>query len=197
MLLPRYERRLMLANWGLHATGVAAVCLIGLIGWFVANLFNRQIASYETHADLARMFLEGAEKIIERQQAIQLRLATLKSENETLLAKIPELPQEAECLGMLTQFAQQHGVELNEFRPGPHMARDNYSEFDIQLSGGGSYEAVCRFLAGLEGLPRLCKLGDLRLSNADELGEECQIELRLIVPFDIRANNAAIAENKP
>ena len=56
MLLPRYERRLMLANWGLHATGVAAVCLIGLIGWFVANLFNRQIASYETHADLARMF---------------------------------------------------------------------------------------------------------------------------------------------
>lgn len=180
------DQRLAIASWGLHAAGTAGVCLILLAGWSLRAAMNWQIAGNQTQEELARMFLASAEKIMDRHQSTQERCALLKGANDALLARIPDAPQEAEFLGLLTELAEQCGLTLNEFRPGPHVARESCTEFDVQLAGRGPYDGVCLFLAGIDGLPRLCKLNDLRLAVADEAGEECQVELRLIVPFSLK-----------
>lgn len=180
----------------MHAAGLAGVCLIVFVAWSVQTAFHGQVSANQTHEELTRMFLESAPAIVERHRLARERHTFLKDENDALLAKIPDLPQEAEFLGQLTQLSDQCGLALSDFRPGPHATRENYTEFDVQLTGRGRYESICRFLDSIDHLPRLCKLNDLRLAGADESGEECQVELRLIVPFALRLSKSASLEGQ-
>ncbi|MGE3409479.1 MAG: type 4a pilus biogenesis protein PilO [Pirellulales bacterium] len=194
----RSQTTMLAVDAGMHAACLCVAALVAFAGWSAAALLGWRIAATQQEADDARSFLAGSQAVLQQNESLNQQCQALDQESSSLHAKIPSTSQEEDFLAQITALAADCQLELGEFRPGPPAERDGFSEFEVQINGRGSYDGVCRFLAGLQGLPRLCKLAQLGLSSADESGENCVIETRLLVPYNLSQVAAApTGEQRP
>lgn len=100
------------------------------------------------------------------------------------MTRIPETAQESEFLAQLSQLAKDTGLTILEFRPGKITDRTTHRELEISLSAHGGYHSLCELLAGLEKLPRLCRVTSLTIDrDSTTTVEQYPVRMSVVVYF--------------
>ena len=113
----------------------------------------------------------------------QTKLARQTVEN--LAAKMPASPQESQFLHELSQMAATNQVTLSDFRRGNIADLKEFKEIELRVRGTGTYAGLCRWLTGLEGLPRNVRVSQMTLSAPATAGGNCSVELDLHLRYGL------------
>lgn len=168
------------------ADAVGLVVTIGLaaVALLVAYLpMSLQKGVYEKQAAEGVAFLDRKPAIHARHTRLTEQLAASEALLANLLARIPDEPQESEFLAQLVQLAQESGLATKEFRPGETTKEGKLGQVEIQFSASGTYEQICRFLAGLQSMPRFCRVNSLKVTVEDPLADTYPVDVGLMVYF--------------
>ena len=156
-------------SWTIHGVGSALLVGIGLALELLVIAPMRQ-HSEEDRVEIEqleqRVALEG--KIRREFRELRAALKAQKQKQRGFRERLPSDPLEAEFLAQVARLAEEVGLNVRDYRPGQVTPRGDYAEVDIELSGEGSYESICRFLYGLSQIPRLSSLAGLEIQAGSE-----------------------------
>ena len=190
---PERERRLGIA---LHAMG--AVVVIGAataIGVWGYEPLQREQTKTRQLLNATNEFIATEESITTEARLVEQQLVETRREFEVALELVPETPEEAEFLALLSTLASTSRLNIREFRPGNVTRFGTHSELEIRVSAEGGYPSLCRFLAGLESLPRLCNVRALNVSGTGGRVEgQYPIDLTVVVFFATRQQDPTEAQ---
>ncbi|MGH7128193.1 MAG: type 4a pilus biogenesis protein PilO [Planctomycetaceae bacterium] len=168
--------------WLLHAAGLGVTLALCAAGWLcVLGPITTQTDDARQRLDAARSLLKSDAAVRRRNVSLHAQHDGLESQSRQLLSRMPETPEESEFLAQLTQLAVRTGVLLREFQPSAAAANDSFQELEIRVSAESDYESLCRFLAGVNDLPRLCRLTALDLAVADDPGGPYRVEMGIVI----------------
>ena len=134
--------------------------------------------------DATQQFVAAGDSIESESRLVAQRLDEARLKYQGALRSVPDAAYESEFLSELSTLATQSELAIREFRPGGVTQRDACHELEIRLSAEGTYPNLCRFLAGLERLPRLCNVRSLNVSGTGSSAEgRYPIDLTVVVFF--------------
>jgi Tfp pilus assembly protein PilO len=134
--------------------------------------------------EATREFVESGDSIESEARLVAQRLEETRVEYQHALRSVPDATYESEFLSELSTLAADSNLAIREFRPGGVTHRDRYDELEIRLSAEGTYPNLCRFLAGLEALPRLCNVRSLSVTGTgSSSGNRYPIDMTVVVFF--------------
>jgi Tfp pilus assembly protein PilO len=145
--------------------GLAAMLLV--TAWLITGPQRDEQERLETEVAGHRAFLARARQIHAARRDAEERHADQRRRIDTLAEMVPAAPNESAYLAQLATLARRTGLALQEFHPAQPVHRDTHAEIPIRLVASGGYESACRFLHGLDDLPRLYDVTHLRLGRAD------------------------------
>jgi Tfp pilus assembly protein PilO len=170
-------------DW-LHACGLAVAGALFCAVYVPAiGALRSEQARIEDDISSARRLLDSAEDLRREHRDLSSQEGQAEARTEQLLARIPHAPQESEFLAHVARLAQDAPLSLKDFRPSESKSHDRFSEMEIQLSAEGSYTGICRFLTGLENLPRLCSISRLSIDSERGSNGNYPVELTLMIYF--------------
>jgi Tfp pilus assembly protein PilO len=192
---PKQERIFRL---GTHAAGMAAT--IGLAAGIVFGVYRPIMAEksiVDQQAEQTSDFVNTRAEILEKSRTLNSTLDEKNRLFEQAMSRIPETSQESVFLGQLAKLAGKSKLNIGRFRPGQVYERKGYKELELNLSATASYSSLCRFLAGLETTPRLCRVTKLTIgealegqarrsndrANPRQLSAQYSVEMTIIVFF--------------
>lgn len=158
------QNKLTQLGWLLHGAGLllTLVSIVGawmLLFWPIAVEsadLNRQVDS------LAQLVVDG-DKIISENRELRQILDDVENRIQHLASQIPQTARESDFLAQLSELARETELEIKDYHPGVAKTEKNHSELQIALSIEGKYTSVCRFLADLREIPRLCRIINLQI----------------------------------
>jgi Tfp pilus assembly protein PilO len=169
---------------GLHAAGAAMTLLLAVGPYVVAGLpMSAQNASLRRQIDRTTRLLALEPNVRSRYETLTREADAHERRRREVLERIPEAAEEGEFLAQVAALAGQCELKLQNYRPGPSEKRPGYSQMDVSLDADGSYEEVCRFLAGLEALPRYCRLAGLTVDRTAAESDSLKIAITLRIFF--------------
>ena len=115
--------------------------------------------------------LDGLDKTL---QGVE---ADLKKTEERLKQSEKRLPTRNEMdqfMGELAAVAKDAGLTVEGINPKPVQPSGDYRVLPVEISGGGSYQQVYKFLAGLRRMQRLTRLDDVTMDAEQKTGEGSQ-----------------------
>lgn len=187
---------------GLHAAGlaVAIVATTALAVVLYLPLKSRE-ADLETQLSGAWQLLGDSERISSEHADALTALERTEVRIRTLREQIPETAQEALFLAQISHLAEKSGFEIVDYRPGSAEPHEFCQQIRVQVRGRGQYESVCRFAAGLDQLPRLCRTTSftVNVGGADAAAPAeklCDVELSLTIFFAVRQDALDAAKEK-
>lgn len=135
---------------------------------FIALAFTFVLLPLGKRVQVVRDQQSGEQQFLDQHRDLEATIQdvtlTLQQQNDKLAQlteQIPSAGEEAKFLGQLHVLANQCELDLGRYTPGNPVSHVSYSTVDITVDATASYPALCRFLAGLSGLPRLCELDRL------------------------------------
>lgn len=169
----------------MHAVAAGVTLHLGLL---VINLgvlqAREQQQAVDSQVESLRQFLAGADDIETRRVELQELLEQTEKQFAAAVTRIPETAQESEFLAQVSRLAQDTDLTIQEFRPGGITERKTHRELEISLSALGGYRSLCEFLAGLEKLPRLCRVTSLTVDRDTTPGaEHYSVRMSVVVYF--------------
>ncbi len=181
------SRSIQSFRYGVHLTCLLATAVAGLVAFVCLlqpRLDGRDLISQQDQ-QLDQMLAKAAQT--QRKHA-QLRksLGEVKHRQSKLLQQIPDMPREAKYLAFVTKTANGVGLSINNYHPGRLTTGRELSEMELQLSAVGSFQAICRFVDGIENAPRIAGVERLSVSSAPAPKGHA-IEMTLVLYF--RANS--------
>jgi Tfp pilus assembly protein PilO len=172
----------------LHAGGLAvAAALFAVVYVPAIGALRFEQTRITDEIATARRLVDSGEKLRQEHRELTRQQADAQSRAEQLLARIPDAPRETEFLAHLARLARTAPLSIRDFRPVATQAHDRFSEVQVELSAQGSYQGICRFLAGLETLPRLCDVTRLNINSERSADGTYPLELTLAIYFTPRA----------
>lgn len=156
-----------------------------LAGAYMLALRPLRAESAESESRVAETvsFLNSSDTITSETRRLTLRLSELGQEMERILAGVPESSRESEFLGQLAELLRDSSLTLEEFRPGTVRESGQYRQLEVEVTGEGTYRDLCRFLDGLEKLPRLCRILRMEISSDDQSEARYPIRMTLVIFF--------------
>lgn len=99
----------------------------------------------------------------------QLRQEFEKTEQraEAIRQRIPASRQEAEVLENLSRLAQQHSLDIVDYRRGGVSDGEQFSRVQIDLQCEGSFPAICHFIDAVNKLERLTTIDQLQIQTTE------------------------------
>lgn len=178
-------RRIQRLNRNLNVVGLAGVLtMLGLAYTVALRPLMADSADHEQKLKSTQAFLKDTAGIAARTRETISKAAELDQEMTRILAGVPDTPQESEFLRQVAGLAQGTSLAFDEFRPGSTTVVGKYRQTEISLRGTGTYQDICRFLAGLESLPRLCRVQRLQIQTADDQKESLYpVSMTLVIFF--------------
>ena len=170
-------------SWGLHGAGCAVAGALVLAGSFLYAFQVHEQDRVQREYLRAENCLKNADATQRTYQALRQRQQREQARIEQLLRRVPVGPAESEFLALLADLSKQCDFSVRSFRPGGISSSGTFSQMEISLACDGTYESLCRFLDGLESLPRLCRVAGVSISAASEAGDRCTVELQLQLLF--------------
>ena len=154
-----------------HTTGIAVTLLIAGAG-YVTSFATTQARAEDCQQSILEnsMLLDKADMIVRRRDLAETEVAALSSRLRELTSMIPDAPLESQFLAQLTALSEECQLSIRDFQPGPVEQTENLKQIRVRLSGHGSWECVCRFLDGLQALPRLTHISRLKMTHGEESG---------------------------
>lgn len=144
---------------------IFGVLLLGAFYMYVIGPQKREIAELKNK-------IQKEEAEVKRLIALSKKIPELKKELESKQGEIirisKSLPTKQEIPSLLRQITnatQQSSVGLNVFDPGKLTVKGEYEQFTVDISIGGSYHALGKFLAKVSNLSRIINVGNLNIKN--------------------------------
>lgn len=155
----------------LHGGGVAAiVATLGLAWWFVYRPLEAARGEASLRCQEIALLLGSADRLHAEKVALERSSREAREQEERLLARVPNEAHEAEFLRQISGLAKDAGLVLRDYRPGQAREQAKCSAMEIALTCAGPYEALCRFLDGIEKLPRLVNVSRLEVDGSPSDG---------------------------
>ena len=158
------HRELSAFGWSLHGAGLAvtAVAAVAVIAIVIRPL---RAEGRRVKAEIlsAGNYLQQREQIESRHEHLHSTLSEQQQLHADLLAQIPAMPRESEFLAQLTELSRSTGMAISGYNPGETEQHSSHAALAIKLKARASHESLCRFLTGLETLPRLCHVTHLHV----------------------------------
>jgi Tfp pilus assembly protein PilO len=184
-------------NRGLHALGAVATAAAASA---LAALLYFPLRAHESDLDSklngAWNLLQSADALAEQHAAAKQSLAKAEDRIRTIREQIPELAEEAKFLAQLSQLAEDSGFEVLDYRPGSSEAHDFCRQIRVHVRGRGEYESLCRFLAGLDRLPRLCRTAGFAIDSTRANADGYDVEMSLTIFYGVREDALDAAKGK-
>jgi len=185
---------LKLLGWALHGTGlVVAVGIVNVVLLTAVAPLESKRASSLDEADSLDELLSTADEVRANHRRFTDQLAELRRQKQSLQRRIPDEPQEAEFLAQVSQLANQSGLHVSDFRPGPATARQGYGAMNVELVCEGDYASICYFLDRLATLPRLARIQYLEVSTPSR-GGAYPVHMTLAIYYGNTGTAAAVRE---
>jgi Tfp pilus assembly protein PilO len=125
-----------------------------------------------------------AAEIQGRLQQLNDRDRELGNRRREIFERIPDSPREASFLGQISELAARVGFSIRDYRPGSIDNSTTYGQMDVSIVADGSYGELCRFMDGLERLPRYCRLIAVTAQAQDDGAARLRIDLKMRIFFD-------------
>lgn len=111
--------------------------------------------------------------------AYKLQMREMEESFGTLLRQLPSDTEVPGLLEDITRTGLGSGLEFEEIKLQPEVARQFYVELPIQISVVGGYHDLATFVSGVASLPRIVTLHDfeIELANADSFSK---LQLKII-----------------
>jgi len=154
------------------------ILVAGLLMLLVLALgYNFSTRDLESQLDLKR----EEESTLKEQFADKTRKAAnldlytrqLKEMESAFVVLLQQLPSDTEVPGLLediTRTGLGSGLEFEEIKLLPEVARPFYIELPIQITVTGDYHDLATFVSGVAGLPRIVTLHDFDLAPVSPQG---------------------------
>jgi Tfp pilus assembly protein PilO len=181
----------------MHAVLVAITIAVAFAAWGLGYQIQVSRLAAAERSARAQGLLGQAEKIRAEWTSLQVEQAAVTAEVEGLRAKLPEAAEESTFLHQLSELAAEHQIVMSEFRPGSVVRCEDHKEMELRLRCSGEYSNLCRWLAGVEQLPRMSRVSQL-IVNAPRLANEaCTLDCQLNLLFGLVPKVAAIETVTP
>lgn len=173
-----------------QATGIGVACLAGVLAsaWYFGLLPSRgafrQLTDRQTQLE---RFIETETALRDEHQACLAELDGQRRINDSILARVPLEPKEADFLELLSAAAEKSGVEVQSFQPLSSQSVGHIGVSQIRISGRGEYLNLIQFLDVLRKMPRMNRVSRLELAAADAERRMCSIEVTLELFFNERS----------
>jgi len=178
------QRVLQRLDWSICVACLLLVAGLALIAHLtVYRGLDHESRRVHNQIRAGRLFFGTAEEVDGRNAELNSHLASLESHLTELEARIPETAGESDFLAQLARLASRTEVQIRDYRPGAVVDRGSYNDIEISFSANGRYESICRFLAGLESLERLCKVTGLDVAALDDPNQSYPFEVTLSIYF--------------
>jgi Tfp pilus assembly protein PilO len=157
---------------------------LAIVPYVAAGLpMSAQNAELRRQIDKTTRLLELESNVQERHKTLTLETAVHEQRRRAVLERIPEAADEGQFLAQLTDLAARCAFNVQNYRPGARERKATCSQMDISLDADGSYEGLCRFLAGLEELPRYCRLAGLTIDRREGESNDLKVTFTLRIFF--------------
>jgi Tfp pilus assembly protein PilO len=175
---------LIRAGRGLHAAGFGIMLLLAVVPYVAAGLpMASQNAALQRQIEKTTRLLELEPNVRARYEKLTKEAEVYERRRREVLERIPETADEGQFLAQLTELAGRCELKLENYRPGTAEQKPTYSQIDVVLDAAGTYEQLCRFVAGLESLPRFCRLAGLTVDQAESESDLLKITFTLRIFF--------------
>lgn len=168
--------------------GAALMLLLGAGLAFYAGVCHplsaMAIQCQRRSAELERL-LASAQPVWRAQAALRKELAELKERAKAVHSRIPPHAEEAELLGEISKLADKSRLAILDYRRGGVTSAPTHQELRIGLRGEGPYDAICRFIHGLDRLERLCAVESMDIRNEAQ-ADRYPVDLSLVFHFGMR-----------
>ncbi|HVJ87918.1 MAG TPA: type 4a pilus biogenesis protein PilO [Caulifigura sp.] len=182
--MPSTDPSLIRTGRSLHAVGLGVMVLLAVVPYVAAGLpMSSQNAFLRRRIEKSTRLLELEPNVRVRNEQLNRELAVHEQRRREVLERIPEAADEGLFLAQLSELAAKSDLKLQNYRPGPPEKKSTYSQVDIALDADGTYEQLCQFLAGLESLPRYCRLAGLTVSRPEGEASTLKVSLTLRIFF--------------
>jgi Tfp pilus assembly protein PilO len=156
----------------------------------LAALLYFPLSAKETELDnklaAAWQLLQNADALAEQHATAKLSLEKAEQRIRTIREQIPETAEEAKFLAQLGQLAEESDFEVIDYRPGSPDPHDFCRQIRVHVRGRAEYESLCRFLAGLDRLPRLCRTIGFAVDTTKADADGYDVEMTLTIFFGVR-----------
>jgi Tfp pilus assembly protein PilO len=171
----------------LHGLGFAGT-LAAAAGLAAILYFPLQMREAALDAKLsgAWQLLHDSDAISAQHAEAKSSLAKAEERIRTIREQIPETAEEARFLSQLSGLAEGLKFQVLDYRPGSPEPHDFCRQIRVQLRGRGDYESLCRFIAGLDQLPRLCRATGLAIDSTRAGADGYDVEMTLTIFFGVR-----------
>jgi Tfp pilus assembly protein PilO len=169
---------------GLHAAGFGIMLALAVVPYVAAGLpMSAQNASLEREIEKTTRLLELEPNVRARYEKVTKEAEIHEQRRREVLERIPESADEGAFLAQVTELAGRSELKLRNYRPGAAEKKPTYSQIDVALDADGTYEQLCRFVAGLESLPRFCRLAGFTVSRPESDSGALAVTLTLRIFF--------------
>jgi len=182
--MPSHESSLTRLGRSLHAAGFGVMVVLAVGPYVVAGLpITAQNAALQRSIEKTSRLLELEPNVRARFEMLTREAEVHEQRRREVLERIPETADEGQFLAQLTELAGRCELTVQNYRPGVAEKKPTYSQMDIALGADGTYEELCRFVAGLESLPRFCRLAGLSVDRQDADSNSLKITFTLRIFF--------------
>lgn len=177
------SRRTLVFNRCADGLGIAVVILSAFLAWMLlikpidAAIDQNQSEQQKAEEDFARH-----DEIAEEAARLRIERTGFETRLKTLLDGIPESVQDSQFLGQVATLARESDLLLEQFRPGSIEKVGDYQQLEIELTASGTHTSICRFLDGLQRLPRMCRVPELHIDASRET-EVFPVSLKVLIFF--------------
>ena len=164
--------------------GLIALLILG-IGWLLANVMADRASDLDQAAEQAVALRSRSRQIRNQFKVLTTKVKAAQEDVEQAQARLGVGPQESRFIAQLTDLAEQYGLEVAEIRPGSTSLHASFGILELQLSGTGSYDGLCSFLAAMDKLPRICHVAGMNVGVMDAEAESLRIDLKMQLLFSL------------
>ncbi len=169
----------------IHLTCVSLTAGLACLGWLLVNHMQLQQADIVQRTAECHSLLRHAHDMHRAAGQLQEDTAAIQQALSTLRAKWPDTADETTFLQLVSQLAADHGVSVSDYRPGGVAKHAEFHEIELRLSGSGPYAGLCRWLVGLNELPRVVRLSQLTIVAPTVPGGDCAVDIHLQLMFGL------------
>jgi Tfp pilus assembly protein PilO len=182
----------------LNAGGVAITLIVGVAAWCGAAALRERSAYLEQYRQQELALLDRAQEIGANHRLLTQQCETMELAVKVLRDRLPGTPEETQFLQQISELAERSQLELSDFRPGGLSDRKDFKDIELHIRAVGDYASLCRFVAGIQELPRSVHIGQLAIAAPNEVGGPCSMDMRLLLAFGLSAENqASLAQVQP
>jgi type IV pilus assembly protein PilO len=173
---------------------VVAVCILLLVGFYFLVIADIQanISSLEKQIGQIKIDIENQERILAEGPKLKVRIQELEQKLQTMVASLPEKQDIEQLLKKITDLLSESNLVATKFAPGQEQINEElyYATIPIHMSVRGDYSKQGTFLTGLNDLPRIVNVPQIKLNKS---GAGSARESELAKKLDIVSLDADIS----